>query len=114
VTRLSQDLTSDLTRPLSYFPNSATYVTLISSLTNQYTEQFQQMYPVLCITADSAFQDAGHVIATRWPTPLADKLVKYSQLCSSGDCVTTCYVSRDTTLPHTSIQQVQIKLSGTT
>ena len=62
------------------------------------------MYPILCSTADSAFQDAGHVTATRRPAPLADKLVKYSQLCSPGDCVTTCYGSRDPTLLHTSIQ----------
>jgi hypothetical protein len=65
----------------------------------------QQMYPIWCSTADSTFQDAGHVTATRRPAPLADKLVKYSQLCSPGDCVTTCYGSRDPTLLHTSIQQ---------
>jgi len=63
------------------------------------------MYPILCSAADGTFQDAGHVTATWRPAPLADKLVKYSQLCSPGDCVTTCYESRDPTLPHTSIQQ---------
>ena len=73
------------------------------------------MYPILCITADSTLQDAGHVTATRRPTPLAVKLVKYSPamlLCSPGVCETTCYGSRDPTRTHVDTA-VQIKLRGT-
>jgi len=69
-----------------------------------------QMYPILCITVDRAFQETRHVTATRRPAPLADKLVKYSQLYSPGDCVTTCYGSRDPNLQHTSIQQYKSNL----